>query len=90
MDAAYGYGKSEKINEILESNEVREADFMLVDMIESAKKEKEELLAKGAVQKAIETIKNMLRNKRPINHIAEDTGYTEDEILKIKEEILSE
>ena len=33
----------------------------------------------------LEIIKNMIRNNRPIKHIIEDTGCTEDEIIKLKE-----
>ena len=33
----------------------------------------------------LEIIKNMIKNNRPIQHIIEDTGYTEKEIIKLKE-----
>jgi len=33
----------------------------------------------------LEIVKNMIKNNRPIQHIIEDTGYTEQEINKLKE-----
>ena len=32
----------------------------------------------------IEIVKNMIKNNRPIQHIAEDTGLPKEEIMKIK------
>jgi uncharacterized protein YerC len=34
---------------------------------------------------AFEILLRMIRNKRPIKHIAEDTGYSEDYITRVKE-----
>ena len=38
----------------------------------------------GKLEKVLETVKKMLKNNRPIEHIAEDTGLNREEILKIK------
>ena len=86
MDSAYGYNQSEKIKEILESNQVRGVDSMLVDIIENAKKEREELIEKGK----IEAIRNFLEFGDSVEKIAKVMKLSIEKIQEIKDNMITE
>ena len=54
---------------------------MLCDMIEYAQVEKEELITKGRLEKAMEVARNMLYEKFPIEVIVRATGLTKEQIV---------
>ena len=87
MDAAYGYNKSEEIRELLTENRVREVDGMLCDIIENAKKEKEQLLAqgeaKGRLENALEVAREMLLGNSSIDYIVKVTKLPKEKIEEI-------
>ena len=87
IDMAYGYSRSERIKEIFEQNQTEEANGMLVDIIENAKKEKKELIKKGKMEKAIETAVNFLKMGISVEQVAQGTELTVEQVMKIKETI---
>jgi predicted transposase YdaD len=81
MDIAYGYNQSEKIKKIFETNRAEEADGMLVDIIENAKKEKESLLEKGK----LEIAKNLLEMGLSVEQVSKGTKLPVEKLKKIKD-----
>jgi len=55
-----------------------EKDMNDVDIIEEYDQDIEEDIG-------LEILKNMIRHNRPIRHIVEDTGYSEEYIMQLKE-----
>jgi predicted transposase/invertase (TIGR01784 family) len=87
IDIAYGYERSEKIKEIFERKQAEEANEMLTDMIENAKKEKEELIEKGKMEKALEAAINFLKMGLSVEQVAKGTGLTAERVQKAKDSI---
>ena len=88
MDIAYGYNQSEKIKEIFELNQVKEVNGMLVDMIENAKKEREELIEKGVMKKAIEAAQNLLKMGDSIEKVSIAMELPIEKVQKIKDDMV--
>jgi len=88
MDIAYGYNQSEKIKEIFELNQVKEVNGMLVDMIENAKKEKEELFEKGVMKKAIEAAQNLLKMGDSVEKVSIAMELPIEKVQKIKDDMV--
>jgi predicted transposase YdaD len=63
---------------------------MLTDMIENAKKEKEELIEKGKMEKALEAAINFLKMGLSVEQVAKGTGLTAERIQEIKDSIKPE
>ena len=89
IDMAYGYSRSEKIKDIFQQNQTEEAGRMLVDMIENAKKEKEELIEKGIekgkIEKAIETAVNFLRMGLSAEQVSKGTKLPIEKVQELKD-----
>jgi len=86
MDVAYGYNQEAKIKEIFESNQIREVDSMLVDIIETAKKEKKELIEKGKLEAA----KDFLEIGESVEKVAKTLKLPIEKVQKIKDDMLTE
>jgi hypothetical protein len=92
MDLAYGNDKGLEVQAILNENEVGEADRMLCDLVENAKREKEELEAKGKLEgrlegkleRTLEIAKAMLLEKSPIEFIIKVTNLSKEQIEAIQ------
>ena len=98
MDIAYDKNRSKEIQKILvDENKGRsgEADRMLCDLVENAKKEKEQLLAEGRLEgelkgkaegkleEKLEVAKSMLREKLSTDLIIRVTNLTKEDIEAI-------
>lgn len=87
IDMAYGYDRSEKIKEIFERKQAEEANEMLVDMIENAKKEKKELLEKGIEQGKYEAARSFLEFGDPVEKVAKVLKLSIERVQEIKDSL---
>jgi hypothetical protein len=90
MDIAYGYGKSDKIKEILTSNRAKEAGSMLVDIVENAKRERIELFEKGREKGKIEAAQNFLKIGESVEKVAKALELPIEKIQKLKNDMSAE
>ena len=84
MDIAYGYNKGDDIQRLLSENQIQEVDKMLIDVIEYAKVEKEEIATNAKMEKAMEVAKKMLIENLPIDIVARTTELPREQIEGIK------
>ena len=88
VDLAYGNNRGQEVQSILNENEVGEADRMLCDLVENAKREKEELEAKGRLEGELkgklEIAKAMLLEKLPEDLIIRITNLSKEQIEAIQ------
>ena len=80
MDLAYGNNRGQEVRSILSENEVKEADRMLCDLVENAKREKEEL----KLERTLEIAKAMLLEKLPVDLIIRLTNLSKEQIEAIQ------
>jgi len=80
MDIAYGKNRSQEIQNMLSDNKIEEVDRMLCDLVENAKREKEDLKAEGKLEEKFEIAKAMLHEKLPIELIIKITNLAKEDI----------
>ena len=68
----------------MDENRIKEVDSMLCDIIENAKLEKEQLVAQGKLEKALEVAKKMLMKDLPIDVIIDVTKLSKEQIEAIE------
>ena len=88
MDLAYGNNRSQEVQTILNENVIEEADRMLCDLVENAKKEKEELKIEGKLEgkleEKFEIAKAMLLEKLPVDLIIRITNLSKEQVEAIQ------
>ena len=103
MDLAYGKNRALEIQNILNENVIEEADRMLCDLVENAKKEKENLKAEGRLEGKLEgrlegklegrlegkleVAKAMLNENLPIDMVIKITRLSVDQITAIQKKL---